>query len=263
VDRRDRRARDRYRVTHLRVRRRRVSARRQYDPANGTEDAFLVKIDVNGTQLWQKTFGGAGNDDFTAIDKAAGGFILTGYTATGPNATSRLLLMKVDMNGTKVFEANFSGRGEALGLDALETPDGSFIAVGLSAADSRSPKDIYLVKVDRAGNRLWEKCYGGNGEDRGFAIVGAADGGYVVAGAMIRPGATTGDAYLLKIDAEGDCAWEKFTGATTETRSDSTSTAPRTAAFSSWGALSSEPDSGTAPSLRAPRSMCFASIRTE
>lgn len=47
-------------------------------PVNGTEDAFLVKIDANGTQLWQKTFGGVGNDDFTIIDKATGGFILTG-----------------------------------------------------------------------------------------------------------------------------------------------------------------------------------------
>ena len=180
--------------------------------ANGTGDAYLIKIDGNGTKVWEKTYGGSGEDVFMGVEPANNGFVMVGTTATGANAPDRLLLVKVDLNGTKVFETNASGRGIARGLGVLEVSDGSFIAVGLSAASATAPNDIYLAKFSATGAKTWEKYFGGQGEDRAFAIVEAADGGYVVTGAMTRDGQTTADAYLLKIDKDGAKAWEKFYG---------------------------------------------------
>lgn len=179
-------------------------------PLNGTGDAYLIKIDGNGTKVWEKTFGGAGEDVFMGVEPVTGGFILVGNTAAGTNGADRLMIVKVDLNGTKVFETNASGRGIARGLGVIGAPDGSVIAVGRSATSASAANDIYLVKVDATGKRLWEKYYGGQGEDRGYAITQAADGGFVVAGAMTQDGKTMADAYLLKIDKDGTKAWEKF-----------------------------------------------------
>lgn len=181
-------------------------------PANGTGDAYLVKIDGNGTRVWEKTYGGAGEDLFMDIVPVEGGFVLVGTTGAVANTPDRLLLVKVDLNGTTVFETNASGRGVARGLGVVETSDGSFIAVGLSAPGASSPNDIYLVRMDAAGTPAWEKYYGGQGEDKAFAIVEAGDGGYAVAGAVTPDGKTAADAFLLKVDRDGTKVWEKRYG---------------------------------------------------
>ena len=181
-------------------------------PVNGTGDAYLVKIDGNGTRVWEKTYGGAGEDLFMGIVPVEGGFVLVGTAGAVAETPDRLLLVRVDLNGTTVFETNASGRGVARGLGVVETADGSFIAVGLSSPGVPAPNDIYLVGIDAAGRPAWEKYYGGQGEDKAFAIVDAGDGGYAVAGAMTPDGTAEADAFLLKVDRDGTKTWEKRYG---------------------------------------------------
>jgi hypothetical protein len=180
---------------------------------NGTGDAYLIKIDGNGTKVWEKTYGGAGTDVFMGVEPVQDGFVMVGTTEIVRDGAAQLLLVRVDRNGTKVFEANASGRGIARGFSVIGLSDGSSIAVGLSGTKVGAQTDLYLVKFDAKGTRVWEKYYGGQGEDRAFSIVEAADGGFVVAGAMTPDGMTMSDAYLLKIDRDGNRAWEKYYGA--------------------------------------------------
>ncbi|HOT94798.1 MAG TPA: hypothetical protein PK089_06385 [Methanoregulaceae archaeon] len=181
-------------------------------PMNGTGDAYLVRIDANGTRTWEKTYGGPGEDVFLDIAPVKDGYVLVGTTAAKGTGTDRLMLIRIDANGTVLFETNTSGRGTARGLAVVEGRDGSFTAVGLSARDASSPNDIYLVRFDATGRVVWEKYYGGQGEDRAFKIVEASDGGFAIAGAMTPDGQTMTDAYLLKVDRDGNRAWEKRYG---------------------------------------------------
>lgn len=180
--------------------------------ANGTGDAYLAKIDGNGTRIWEKTYGGAGDDLFMDIVPVEGGFVLVGTTGAVAATPDHLLLVKVDPEGMTVFETNSSGRGVARGLGVVGASDGSCIAVGLSAPSASEPNDVYLIRLDAAGTPSWERYYGGRGEDKAFAIVEAGDGGYAVAGSMTPDGQTVADAYLLKVDSEGRKEWETFYG---------------------------------------------------
>jgi len=132
-------------------------------PMNGTGDAYLVRIDANGTRTWEKTYGGPGEDVFLDIAPVKDGYVLVGTTAAKGTGTDRLMLIRIDANGTVLFETNTSGRGTARGLAVVEGRDGSFTAVGLSARDASSPNDIYLVRFDATGRVVWEKYYGGQG----------------------------------------------------------------------------------------------------
>lgn len=181
-------------------------------PVNGNGEAYLVKLDANGTKVWEKTYGGPGEDVFLDVAATEDGFVLVGTTTAKATGLDRLMLLRVDMNGGVLFETNTSGRGIARGLGVTEAPDGSFVATGLSAVNPSSPSDIYLVRVGSMGMIAWEKYYGGQGEDRAFKVVGASDGGFVIAGAMTPDGQSGTDAYLLKVDRDGNRAWEKHYG---------------------------------------------------
>lgn len=59
--------------------------------------------------------------------------------------------------------------------------------------------DVYLLKIDGDGNRVWEKTYGGSEGDWANRIVQSRDGGVIVAAVTYSFGAGKRDAYLLKI----------------------------------------------------------------
>jgi len=42
--------------------------------------------------------------------------------------------------------------------------------------------DAWLIKTDSAGNKVWEKTFGGKCSDRGESMQQASDGGYLLAG---------------------------------------------------------------------------------
>ncbi|HEY6162228.1 MAG TPA: SBBP repeat-containing protein, partial [Bacteroidia bacterium] len=89
--------------------------------------------------------------------------------------------------------------------------------------------DGFLVKFDASGNRLWATYYGNNGDDRvrglcldnagnvylsGFttSISGIASGG----GFQNSYGGGTGDAFLVKFDANGNRIWSTYYGGTND-----------------------------------------------
>jgi hypothetical protein len=61
--------------------------------------------------------------------------------------------------------------------------------------------------MDAAGNILWERSYGGTGNDVGRSVCKSSDGGYIVAGSITSMGAGGVDAYLMKTDAAGVPQW--------------------------------------------------------
>ncbi|MFI5172779.1 MAG: hypothetical protein ACHQFW_10335, partial [Chitinophagales bacterium] len=51
---------------------------------NGESDYWVVKLNSLGTIVWQKSFGGSGDDGLLCLQETDdGGFILGGYSASG------------------------------------------------------------------------------------------------------------------------------------------------------------------------------------
>uniref|UniRef100_A0A7C3RMA6 Lipoprotein n=1 Tax=Dictyoglomus thermophilum TaxID=14 RepID=A0A7C3RMA6_DICTH len=59
---------------------------------------------------------------------------------------------------------------------------------------------------------IWQKVFGGDYYDFAFSVDVSNDGGYIVAGKTLSYGAGGSDAYILKLDANGNKLWEKFYG---------------------------------------------------
>ncbi|HEX6431068.1 MAG TPA: IPT/TIG domain-containing protein, partial [Niastella sp.] len=120
----------------------------------------------------------------------------------------------------------FGGDNEELGINIWRTSDGGYITVARTLSNnsgdvgvSKGNSDIWVVKTDADGNKVWQKTYGGSGGDYPTAITGTADGGVVIAGYTNSSnsgdvGLNHGydDAWIFKLDANGNLLWQKTFG---------------------------------------------------
>lgn len=174
----------------------------------GDRNAFLLRTDGNGNQLWKKSFGGDRFDyGYAVIEPADGGYAIVGSTESYGHGSGDVYLVRTDSAGDLLWEKTYGGQGYEEGRALLQTPDGGYIIAGMTESFGNGSSDIYLIKTDARGELEWDRAYGGPYNDLAISIEPARDGGYILAGCY---GATSDNsmAYLLKIDAGGHWQWD-------------------------------------------------------
>lgn len=93
---------------------------------------------------------------------------------------------------TKLWDKTYGGLDRDNLTAIAPTDDGGFLIGGYSESDAdfdksedtRNPafSDYWIVRLDAQGVKLWDKTYGGNGEDVLKSIVATADGGFLLGG---------------------------------------------------------------------------------
>ena len=110
----------------------------------------------------------------------------------------------------------FSIGGFESGESVQQTSDGGYILVGPTIDKGY---DIWLLKTDALGNKLWGKTFGGDFADHGRCAQQTSDGGYIVVGSTMF-GTSWEDVYqrggdqvwLVKTDVDGNEVWNKIFG---------------------------------------------------
>ena len=115
------------------------------------------------------------------------------------------------------WNRTFGGLLEDVGLFVQQTPDEGYIIAGLTKSFGEGEHDILILKTDSQGNHVWNKTIGGPEYDTAYAIQPCTDGGYVIAGSS-ESGTESYEAFLLKIDSEGDVLWMNTYGINTSSR---------------------------------------------
>ena len=115
--------------------------------------------------------------------------------------------------GQKTFENTFGGAGFNYGYSVVQTSDGGYVIIGITAETFEAESyDVYLIKTDANGDTIWTHTYGGTGYDYGTSVVQTSDGGYLISGGTESFGAGSSDVYLIKTDADGYTTWTKTYG---------------------------------------------------
>jgi hypothetical protein len=178
-------------------------------------DVYAIKTDSCGEIVWTRKYGGAECNVGTSVQQTSdGGYVIVGYTgiSSGPLST-QLYLIKTDALGETLWTRTYDD-GDTFpdyGLAGAQTLDGGYIIAG--GADVYSNLgDVYLVKTDTSGHKLWEREYGGLTTcEEGHSVLQTPDSGYVVAG-IIDLHSPDADVYLIKTDASGDTQWTRRYG---------------------------------------------------
>ena len=172
---------------------------------------------------WEKTFGGNKWDKANSIQQVAdGGYIVAGGTSSFGVGSTNVYVFKLDENGNLIWQKTYGGSGSDLAYSIQQTTDGGYIVAGITASLGAGSYDVYVLKLDKDGNLIWEKAYGGSAPEEAYAVQETKDGGYIVAGRTASFGDTGNSAYplnnvyVLKLDENGELEWQKTFGGSSD-----------------------------------------------
>ena len=168
---------------------------------SGYYDVWLIKTDTWGIQDWNKTYGGAVDDEGRCVEQTSdGGYIITGYTNKTTYYTGDVWLIKTDQNGEHVWNQTFGGESDDEGYCVRETTDQGYIIGGFTTSYDDGDYDVWLIKTDEYGNKVWDYTYGGTNLDKGYWVEQTIDGGYIITGYTESYGYyDTRDVWLIKV----------------------------------------------------------------
>lgn len=172
---------------------------------------YLIKTDVNGNVLWDKSIGGGGTDHPWSIKQTNdGGYIVCGSSDSFLGNTN-VLLVKTDSLGNLLWSKTFGGTDLEFSYSVLQTNDGGYIVAGKTKSFGAGAYDVYLIKTDSSGNLQWSKSYGGANDDLANNVQQTVDGGYILTGLSLSF-SSSANVYAIKTDSLGIVQWSKAYG---------------------------------------------------
>lgn len=175
------------------------------DPGTGTyfstpgyyDDAFILKLDSNGSFIWAKQINGPGYDNCYSITMDANGYIYaTGrfrdvtdfdpgmsiYNLTS-NGFDDIFVLKLDSNGNFIWAGNMGGSNSDYGASIKVDIQGNVYTTGrfIDTADFDPGMSVvnlidtggsaaFVSKLNSTGNFEWAKSFGGVGGNVGRGI---------------------------------------------------------------------------------------------
>jgi len=189
-----------------------------------SDEIYLAKVDPNGNKIWEKIFGGSKSDYAYSVQETSdGGFILTGATYSyGNGGETDVYLVKTDANGNKLWQKTFGGTDSDYGSCVRQISSSStsvnsaetsgFIIAGFTKSLGAGKWDVYLIKTNNSGEKVWEKTFGGSEDEKAHCVQQTSDGGFIIVGMTESYGEGEEDIYLIKTDSSGNKEWEKTIG---------------------------------------------------
>jgi hypothetical protein len=169
---------------------------------------FLLKLDSQGDTVWNKTYQNINGTTMGGIVKQTfdSGYIITANEERYIDSVHNPLIIKTNSYGDTLWTRYFNwisyGQGAAsfpIQFDIEQTTDSGFI-VNFNG---------HLIKTDLQCDTLWTKNYEG-GAGFGRNISQTTDGGYIFISSTFSPLPITQEAYLTKLDSQGDTLWKKI-----------------------------------------------------
>ena len=199
--------------------------------AHGVGEFWGTKIDAQGNLEWRKFFGGTNNDRaYGLVQSFDGGYIMAGFSESDDTDISNtkgsydFWLVKVNDTGGLVWERSFGGSGIDVAYDIERTEDNAYVIAGHTFStdqditENHGESDAWLIKINEAGELIWEQTYGGSGFDSANSVKQTADGGFLIAGNSrssdqdLSENSGENDMWVIKTDPNGKLLWQNTQG---------------------------------------------------
>jgi hypothetical protein len=194
----------------------------------GTVDAFIRKYDPTGGELWTRQFGGWERDFARAVaaDQAGNTYVVGETWGTLPGNISAggydAFVRKYDTAGNEVWTRQFGGGGGegAWGVALDQAGNAYVVGTTRAALTGQSPAggfDAFVRRYDPAGNEVWTRQFGTEGDEGARGVALDARGNVLVVGSTDRPlagGTSAGgyDVYVRQYDGAGNELWTRQFG---------------------------------------------------
>lgn len=204
----------------------------------GIGDYWLVKLNGSGIIEWQKTIGGNGLDVLTSVANTSdGGYVVGGWSDSNisgekdDNARASSIdywIVKIGATGLIEWQKTFGGEGVD-NLNVLkQTSDAGYILGGSSSSSNsfdktgecRGLSDYWILKLDSAGNIVWQTTAGGSGNDQLTDLVECPDGSFIaigysssdISGDKTENSRGSSDYWIVSLHPDGTLGWQRTIG---------------------------------------------------
>jgi hypothetical protein len=220
--------------------------------SSGGEDIYILKLNSDGEYVWAKRIGGTSSElGYSLALDSSGNIYVTGYFYEtvdfdpGPgtaNLTSAgiedIFILKLNSDGEYVWAKKVGGVSNDIGqFITLDSSSNIYITGVFSETTDFDPgagtanltlvgeSDVFILKLNSDGEYVWAKGVGSSTGDSGYSIAVDSSGNSYTAGHFSEtvdfdPGAGTTnltptasfDAFILKLDVNGDYVFAKKVG---------------------------------------------------
>jgi hypothetical protein len=182
--------------------------------SNNSYDMITIRTDENGFGIWERTYGGSGNEEgYSALQTQDGNILSVGYSSSYGNG-QEIFVVKTDLSGRQLWQKTYGGSNRDVGHKVITTKDGNVMIVGQtnSPGIAYGNDDVWLIKIDIDGNEIWNKSYGHQRHEVGYDIVEVDDGGFLIVGYRDFYDVSGKDILIIEVDNNGNKIWEKTIG---------------------------------------------------
>jgi Secretion system C-terminal sorting domain len=180
---------------------------------------------------WAKNFGGSlGESGNSIIATKDNELLIVGNTSSINNDLDSIKgntdawVLKLDRNGQKTLSKTYGGSRIDLANVIIQTTDGNFLVGGATSSKdndilkNQGQSDAWLFKIDKQGNLLWSKTYGGLKNETIKSVIETTNGDILIG---INSNSDDGDFpenkgaddwWILKLSKTGDIVWKKRIG---------------------------------------------------
>lgn len=181
--------------------------------SRGEVNCWVIKLDTKGNMEWDNNFGRTGWDEiYSIIQTRDGSFITTGCVWSKGAGRGDVCVAKLNKRGDLVWDKTFGGSENDEARSIIQTNDGGYSIAGFTVLEDTEDKDFWVIKLDKDGNKVWDRTFGGTSEDWANSIIQTKDRGYMVAGWTKSMGAGKTDVWIVKLNKRGNLVWDKTFG---------------------------------------------------
>lgn len=175
----------------------------------GLNDYWLLQLDTSGNVVWQKTIGGAQDDNLFAVTPTKDGGFIVGGNSNSPTSNTKtrgsekgsdFWVVKFDADANVLWQESYNYGERDVLTSIIENADETFLIGGYAQSEMNSNKtplskvkkgvkgdkeginDYIALKISAKGEGIWTQTVGSNGEEVMKKMFETRDGGYLLTG---------------------------------------------------------------------------------
>ena len=182
----------------------------------GASDVYLLRIASNGLVKWERTFHHWDNErcfsPHSLVLCSDNGFAIAGYSYSAA-LSNDVWLIRTDSLGIALWNKTYGvSSGYERPESLVQCDDGGFGIMANTQSFGAGGTDGWFIRTDEFGNQIWNQTYGGTEEDGFTKAILMSDGGFTLMGSTHSFDIGGGDAWIVRIDSNGEILWEETIG---------------------------------------------------
>ncbi len=177
----------------------------------GDYDILVISVDLEGNELWRRTYGHSKREEGISIAAAPGGFIIAGDTREEfvVPPSNNIYLARIDNLGDTLWTREIGDTGQTESVSSIVVDKtGDIIIVGSSNGFSKN----FIAKYDIEGGEVWRRSFGTGITNVLNDVLELEDGNLVAVGYYEATANSLPDIFLTKFDEDGNTIWAKIVG---------------------------------------------------